>query len=128
MNRSASLKVRGRAGPLAVAMALAVLVAGTAAGRPGAACLGVDGMTENFLTVYPTGGHAARFDGDRGRKVMQALATDSIGDEIVFLYSGDGPVTGARGRYMYLVLDPGDCLLDSDWIDGDAYDRAVTAE
>jgi len=85
-------------------------------------------MAKNFSNTYPTGGEAARFDGERGRMVMQGLATDTVGDEVVFLYSGNGPVTGARGRYMYLVLDPSDCVLDSDWIDGDAYDRAVPAE
>ncbi len=86
-------------------------------------CPSVEAMTKDFLSVYPTGGHAARFDGAYGAKVMQGLAVGGDGDEVVFLYSGDGPTTGARGRYMYLILDPADCVLDSNWVDGDTFDR-----
>jgi hypothetical protein len=95
-----------------------------AAGPAGAAgCQTVEDMTENFMNVYPTGGHAARFDGERGDKVMEGLDIKGDGDEVLFLYSGHGPTTGARGRYMYLILDEADCILDSDWVDGDTFDR-----
>ncbi len=55
----------------------------------------------------------------------QVLGRGLIGDgkAVVFLYSGDGPTTGARGRYMYLILDPADCVLDTKWVDGETFDR-----
>lgn len=120
--------VRGRFFGQAVGVGTLALVAMIVASAPAMACSNFDGMAKNFGDLYPTGGEAARFDGERGRKVMGGLATDAVGDEVVFLYSGNGPVTGARGRYMYLVLDPSDCILDSDWIDGDSYDHATTVE
>ncbi|HEY5597486.1 MAG TPA: hypothetical protein VIK47_01665 [Kiloniellales bacterium] len=111
----------------AVAVAMTVGLASVAAG-PAAACQSVDDMARNFLSLYPTGGHVARFDGRRGDRMMQALAARTDPDEVVFLYSGDGPVTGARGRYMYLLLDPADCILGHDWIDGETFDRVTAPE
>ena len=54
---------------------------------------------------------------------MQGLAVRGDGNAVVFLYSGDGPTTGARGRYMYLILDPADCVLETNWVDGKTFDR-----
>ena len=95
-----------------------------------AACQGPSDMAKDFLDVYPTGGHAARFDGDHGGKVIQGLAFygDSDGGEVVFFYSGDGPTTGARGRYMYMILNRAGCILHSDWVDGDTFDRVSSTE
>ncbi len=113
---------------LAAGAAAAVLATAAMPARPAAAaCQTVDDMAENFLTLYPTGGHAARFDGEHADKVIAILAFDG-GDEVVFLYSGDGPVTGARGRYMYLILDPADCIVTSDWVDGETFDRLISPE
>ncbi|HEX9791579.1 MAG TPA: hypothetical protein VGA60_13030 [Kiloniellales bacterium] len=94
----------------------------------GATCQTADGMIENFLSLYPTGGPAVRFEGETGDQVEQKLAAGRDADEVVFLYSGHGPVTGARGRYMYLLLDPADCILAHGWIDGETFDRAVPAQ
>jgi len=111
-----------------VAGAAAVAAVALAAPAAAARCQTVEDMTENFLTLYPTGGHAARFDGERGNKVMESLAVNSDGDEVLFLYSGNGPVTGARGRYMFLILDESDCVLRSDWVDGETFDRVSPPE
>ncbi len=113
---------------VAVIVVLAAMIAGAPLGRAGAACQSADEMTRNFLSLYPTGGHVARFDGEQGDRVMGALARSTDPDEVLFLYSGDGPVTGARGRYMYLLLDPADCILGSDWIDGETFDRITAPE
>jgi len=122
MERRIGLSLSGRL------LALASVVLAASVPPVGAGCQSADAMTENFLSVYPTGSHAARFDGERGERVMQGLAIRGEGDEVVFLYSGDGPTTGARGRYMFLILDSDDCILDSDWVDGDTFDRVVPAE
>lgn len=112
----------------AVVLLLASVLAGTPFGRSDAACQAVDGMIENFQSVYPTGGPAARFEGETGDLVMGNLAVGREADEVVFLYSGHGPVTGARGRYMYLLLDPADCVLAHGWIDGNTFDRVIPAQ
>jgi hypothetical protein len=117
-----------RTGRRLTAGAIVATVVAVSGGVVGAACQTVLDSTESFLSLYPTGGNVARFDGARGDKVMQALAFDGDGDEVVFLYSGDGPVTGARGRYMYLILDPADCIIDSGWIEGAAFDRLGASE
>jgi len=109
-------------------LALATIVLAISTQPAGAVCQSAEVMTEEFLSVYPTGGHAARFDGARGEMVMQGLAIRGEGDEVIFLYSGNGPATGARGRYMYLILDSAGCILDSDWVDGDTFDRVVPAD
>ncbi len=109
-------------------LALATIVLAVSTQPAGAVCQSAEAMTEEFLSVYPTGSQAARFDGERGEKVMQGLAIRGEADAVLFLYSGNGPTTGARGRYMYLILDSAGCILDSDWVDGDTFDRAVPAE
>ena len=85
-------------------------------------------MVADFETVYPTGGPAERVTGTHGQRVMDQLGVRAPGRDVAFLYSGDGPVTGARGRYMYLVLDEGECVLAHGWIDGTTFDRALIAE
>src|SRR3972149_1163441 len=100
----------------AVVLVLAAVLAGTPLARAGAACMAVDGMIEDFQSVYPTGGPAARFEGEAGDLVIGNLAVGREADEVVFLYSGHGPVTGARGRDMYLLLDPADCILAPGWV------------
>lgn len=115
-------------GGLLLAVCAAVFAVAAAMQPAGAACQSVEAMIENFMSVYPTGSHAARFGGAPGEKIMRGLAIEGDGDEVVFLYSGDGPTTGARGRYMYMILDSADCILHSDWVDGDAFDRVVPAE
>jgi len=111
-----------------VALILAAVLAGSPLVGAGAACQGIDDMIGNFQSLYPTGGPTARFDGEPGNLVMENLALGREADEVVFLYSGNGPVTGARGRYMYLLLDPADCVLAHGWIDGETYDRVVPAQ
>lgn len=110
-------------GVMVVTVFVGVTGASVGTGLAASNCQTVEDVLESFLTIYPTGGHAARFDGARGEQVMQGLAVRGGGDEVVILYSGDGPTTGARGRYMYLILDPADCVLDSDWVDGETFDR-----
>jgi hypothetical protein len=90
--------------------------------------MAAEGMIGNFQSLYPTGGPAARFEGEQGDLVAAKLAAGRDADEVVFLYSGNGPVTGARGRYMYLLLDPADCILAHGWIDGDTFDRLIPAQ
>jgi hypothetical protein len=113
---------------IAVVLMLAAVLAVFPWGGAGAACQAVDDMIGNFQSLYPTGGPAARFDGEPGDLVMENLALGREADEVVFLYSGNGPVTGARGRYMYLLLDPADCVLAHGWIDGETFDRVVPAQ
>ena len=93
-----------------------------------APCLGMADMLKNFENVYPTGGPVERVAGARGRQVMERLLLSSPGEEVAFLYSGDGPTTGARGRYLYLVLDKDDCVLAHNWIDGPVFDRVLGAD
>ncbi|MFQ5773605.1 MAG: hypothetical protein ACE5GS_03710 [Kiloniellaceae bacterium] len=109
---------------LAIGAAALSLVPGDVA----AECRQLDQLMMSFLEVYPTGGEVNRLSGAPGRNVMKTLSADSAGHAVAFLYSGDGPVTGARGRYLYVVLDAQDCILRHDWIDAADYDRAVPAE
>jgi hypothetical protein len=113
----------GRTLAAGAAVIVAMSGVGVAPGHAASDCQTVEELMENFLSVYPTGGHAARFDGASGDRVMEGLAISGDGDEVVFLYSGDGPTTGARGRYMYVILDPADCVTDSSWVDGETFDR-----
>lgn len=99
-----------------------------ASSSPAAVCRELDDLAADFRNVYPTGGEAARHGGQRGREIMRKLFVKEPGHAIVFLYSGHGPVTGARGRYLYTVLDEGDCVLHHDWIDGAVYDQVLEAE
>ena len=117
------LNLAGRLLTVVTTVFAGVMAVSVVTGLAATDCQSVEAMTEDFLTVYPTGGHAARFDDALGAQVMQGLAVSGDGDEVLFLYSGDGPTTGARGRYMYVILDPADCVLDSNWIDGDTFDR-----
>jgi hypothetical protein len=89
-------------------------------------CLLLSDVAANFKQVYPTGGPMARYRGEEARAVIRALPSAASGRQVAFLYSGDGPVTGARGRYLYLILGPKDCIRSQDWIDGAACDRAVS--
>ena len=109
------------------ALALALNLSVSAPGH-GASCDDLDGMVAKFQQVYPTGGPVEVIGGETGRRVMDRLLLDSAGRNIAFLYSGDGPVTGARGRYLYLVLDERDCIRDRDWIDGKIYDRVTSGD
>ena len=111
-------------GSLGVLAALAFAPGGTRA----AACSDIERMMADFKETYPTGGPMERIAGARGQAALDFLAPGSMGKGIAFLYSGDGPVTGARGRYLYLVLDGEECILDLEWIDHATYDRAVPAE
>ena len=83
-------------------------------------------MEAKFLELYPTGSEASRHSGEQGRAVMDMLLFSGQGDEVAFLYSGDGPSTGARGRYMYMILDEDDCILKDGWLDGKVYDRLTS--
>ena len=107
------------------AVSAVCLTFGVLATSPAAAdCRDLDAMMSDFRQVYPTG-TAAVFEGARGRAVMDRLPLLPQGEKVAFLYSGDGPVTGARGRYLFLVLDAADCIVAQDWIDGVAYDRVT---
>lgn len=108
-----------------IAAALLALAALVAPAHPGRAqsCRTLAEMAATFAEVYPTGGLVEHVDGAAGERVMNDLLAPRGGDAVAFLYSGDGPVTGARGRYLYLVLDAAGCILRQDWIDGEAFDR-----
>ena len=108
---------------IAFAVIAAAIVGAPAAHA--ASCLGMAEMLKNFENVYPTGGPVERVAGARGRQVMERLLVSSPGEEVAFLYSGDGPTTGARGRYLYLVLDKDGCVLAHNWIDGPVFDRVL---
>ena len=123
MMRITTWSLAARAGVLAI-----ITMAGPGVQPAGAACMAVEGMIEDFQSVYPTGGPAARFEGEAGDLVIGNLAVGREADEVVFLYSGHGPVTGARGRYMYLLLDSADCILAHGWIDGETFDRVTPAQ
>lgn len=97
-------------------------------GDPALACRKLSELGLDFRNIYPTGGEVSRFTGAVGRQVMGNLSNRPPGHAVAFLYSGDGPVTGARGRYLYVVVDDQNCILHHDWIDGAAYDQAVPAE
>lgn len=123
--------------PVARAGARALLTAALAAGAliglaasqgAVAECRELPELREIFVDTYPTGGLVDRFEGAEGAAVMERLLVAEPGHAVAFLYSGDGPVTGKRGRYLYLVLDPGGCVLAHDWIDGEIYDRVVGME
>lgn len=123
--------VLGRAGRmLGMGASVAVGLAGASVlGGPAvAACQSADDMAETFLSVYPTGGRAAHIDGDHAEKIIHGLAVGGDGDSVMFFYSGDGPTTGNRGRYMYLILDGPGCIVHSDWVDGDVFDRLSSTE
>ncbi len=109
---------------LAAAIAFCVPPAPAAA----AECQTVSEFTEIFLQTYPSGGLTETYEGEVGAEVMQRLHRPGAGPAVSFLYSGDGPVTGKRGRYLYLVHDGGSCVLAKDWIDGETYDWAVSAQ
>lgn len=109
---------------LAAAMAFCVPPAPAAA----AECQTVSEFTEIFLQTYPSGGLTETYEGEVGAEIMQRLHRPRAGPAVSFLYSGDGPVTGKRGRYLYLVQDGGSCVLAKDWIDGETYDWAVSAQ
>jgi len=111
--------IGGKLGVVAMALSLAALLAGTARAQ---SCRGLDPLHENFLELYPTGGLVQRLSGVEARTAAESLRVDA-GAAIVFLYSGDGPTTGARGRYMFLVVDEEDCVLAHGWIDGEVFDR-----
>ena len=109
--------------------ALTVLVLGLFAPLGAAAqCQRFAEMEANFLRLYPTGGTASRHAGEQGRAVMDMLLFGDDGEAVAFLYSGDGPTTGARGRYMYLILDENDCILKHGWVDGRIYDRLAPSD
>jgi hypothetical protein len=110
-----------------VVLALALTLSVSAPGY-GAGCDDLDSMVAKYRQVYPTGGPVEVIGGETGRLVMDRMLLDSPGRKIAFLYSGDGPVTGARGRYLYLVLDERDCIRDQDWIDGKIYDRVTSGD
>jgi hypothetical protein len=93
-----------------------------------AECQTVSQLTENFLEAYPSGGLAETYEGAAGAEIMQRLHRPGAGPAVSFLYSGDGPVTGKRGRYLYLVHDGADCVLVKDWIDGETYDWVVSTQ
>ncbi|RMD61749.1 MAG: hypothetical protein D6826_09125 [Alphaproteobacteria bacterium] len=80
---------------------------------------------DNFMELYPTGSEVERFTGARGQVILERLFAGDDSRAVAFLYSGDGPVTGKRGRYVFLILDDGDCILRHQWIDGDVYDRII---
>lgn len=82
-------------------------------------------LVERFQEVYPTGGLEVRLHGDGGRRVMDALDLARSATAIAFLYSGDGPITGARSRYLYLIVDGEDCIRQHDWIDGARFDEVM---
>jgi hypothetical protein len=107
---------------------LALIAIGWAAGTAAAGCRTLPDLTQKFVDIYPTGGQVARLTGDAAQAAMTRLGVGGKGVEIAFLYSGDGPVTGARGRYLFLVLDPGDCIAAQDWIDGETFDGAVAPD
>jgi len=65
--------------------------------------------------------------GERDNVIPESLRVAS-GAAIAFLYSGDGPTTGARGRYMFLVVDEKDCVLAHGWVDGATFDDLQTGE
>ncbi len=109
---------------LAAAMAFCVPWAPAAPGE----CQTVSEFTESFLQTYPSGGLTETYEGEVGAEVMQRLHRPGAGPAVSFLYSGDGPVTGKRGRYLYLVHDGGSCVLAKDWIDGETHDWAVDTE
>jgi hypothetical protein len=92
---------------------------------PAQGCRRLQAMLADFQNIYPTGDLVERVSGEAGQRVMQGLGETGPGVHVAFLYSGDGPVTGARGRYLYLVLDEDDCILRHDWIDGEVYDRLL---
>lgn len=120
-----------RPGRAAIVLASLSFLAPTSADAQQMRCDPLESLTdlvERFQEVYPTGGLAVRLDGDGGRRVMDALDITKGPETIVFLYSGDGPITGARGRYMYLVLDGKDCIRQHDWIDGTIYDEVTRVE
>ena len=109
--------------------ALAILMLGLFAPSWAAAqCQRFAEMEANFLQLYPTGGEISRHAGDRGQAVMDMLLFGGDGETVAFLYSGDGPTTGARGRYMYLILDDNDCIVKHGWVDGRVYDRLVPSD
>lgn len=112
--------------PIKSALVAGLLV--LAATGPAEACRALSSLAADFQNAYPTGGEVLRRDGKRGREIMQRLFVERPGHAIVFLYSGHGPVTGARGRYLYTVLDEQDCILHHDWIDGAVYDQVVGSE
>jgi len=93
-----------------------------------AQCQEFSEVEESFRAVYPTGGRAGHFQGQEGREVLDKLLAGDDGRAVAFLYSGDGPITGARGRYLYMVLDEEECILKKDWIDGAIYDRLTAAD
>ena len=93
-----------------------------------AECQTVSQLTESFLQAYPSGGLAETYEGEEGAEIMQRLHRPRAGPAVSFLYSGDGPMTGKRGRYLYLVHVGGSCVLAKDWIDGETHDWAVSAQ
>jgi hypothetical protein len=106
--------------------AVAALALGLYAPAAAAQCQPYAEMEAKFLELYPTGGEASRHAGEQGQAVMEMLLFSGHGDEVAFLYSGDGPTTGARGRYMYMILDENDCILKHGWLDGKIYDRLTS--
>lgn len=109
---------------VALAFVLAVLAVPSAQAQ---SCREMDAMHENFLELYPTGGLVRRLSDAEGRMAAESLRVAS-GAAIAFLYSGDGPTTGARGRYMFLVVDEEDCVLAHGWVDGATFDDLQIGE
>jgi len=101
--------------------AAALLAAGPTSAQD---CRRLEAMHENFLELYPTGGIVRRLTDEEARAATDALRV-ADGAAVIFLYSGDGPTTGARGRYLFLVIDEEDCILAHDWIDGETFDRLL---
>lgn len=115
--------------PQARAAALLAIVLILSAAGPARAqgCQAFDALHDDFLELYPTGGLVHRLAGAEARAAAEELRA-ATGTEILFLYSGDGPTTGARGRYMFLVVDEAACVLAHGWIDGDAFDRLTISD
>lgn len=109
---------------IALVFCLAVLAAGPVRAQ---SCQGLAPMHENFLQLYPTGRLVQRVSGAEAEAITDSLRVFA-GTAVVFLYSGDGPTTGARGRYMYLVVDESDCIRAHGWIDGEVFDRLQIGE
>ena len=110
-------------------LALAIAMTGAIPGMAAASCQEFSSLRAKFEQIYPTGGPPERFGGAAAERILARLYVHRAeAESVVFLYSGDGPVTGARGRYLYLVLDTDGCILRRDWIDGETHDQAVGDE